>query len=203
VSAIDETLVREFFELNGFLVRQLAKHQVHARRRRGDESIDLVVYNPRPTAPGFTGEFHVFPSTLRSIRHAVISVVGSHTERLSLARLRSSPELFDFLSSESLLAAQREFPVEEAGLFPELTRLLVIPGLPESEEQKAETIRCLRERGVDGILAFRTLLLDLVSKVEINNNYRKSDVLQVIRLLKNYQVLPPDSQLELRLPHRT
>jgi hypothetical protein len=37
MSAIDEGIVREYFEQNGFLVRQPRKYQVAARRKTGDE----------------------------------------------------------------------------------------------------------------------------------------------------------------------
>ena len=37
MSAIDEGIVREYFEQNGFLVRQVRKYQVQARRKTGDE----------------------------------------------------------------------------------------------------------------------------------------------------------------------
>ncbi|MBC8039082.1 MAG: hypothetical protein H7Y06_00915, partial [Opitutaceae bacterium] len=46
MSAIDEGIVREYFEQNGFLVRQVRKYQVQARKKTGDEEIDLLVYNP-------------------------------------------------------------------------------------------------------------------------------------------------------------
>jgi hypothetical protein len=44
------------------------------------------------------------------------------------------------------------------------------------------------------------MLLDLLDKIEINQNYSKSDTLQVMRLLKNYDLLK-DSQLDL-IPDR-
>jgi hypothetical protein len=40
------------------------------------------------------------------------------------------------------------------------------------------------------------MLLDLLDKVEINQNYSKSDTLQVMRILKNYDLLK-DTQLDL------
>ena len=50
MSAIDEGIVREYFEQSGFLVRQVRKYQVQARRKTGDEEVDLVVYNPAYSA---------------------------------------------------------------------------------------------------------------------------------------------------------
>ena len=49
---------------------------------------------------------------------------------------------------------------------------------------------------MDAILSFRSLLSDLIGKVETNKSYRKSDTLQVLRLLKNYDLLK-DPQLDL------
>jgi hypothetical protein len=57
-------------------------------------------------------------------------------------------------------------------------------------------VELLKERGVDGIISFRSMLLDLVDKVEVNRSYRKSDTLQVIRILKNYDLLK-DGQLDM------
>ena len=58
----------------------------------------------------------------------------------------------------------------------------------------------LKERGVDAIISFRAMLLDLLDKIEVNQNYSKSDTLQVMRILKNYDLLK-DTQLDL-LPDR-
>jgi hypothetical protein len=44
------------------------------------------------------------------------------------------------------------------------------------------------------------MLLDLLDKIETNQNYTKSDTLQVMRILKNYDLLK-DTQLDL-LPDR-
>jgi hypothetical protein len=40
------------------------------------------------------------------------------------------------------------------------------------------------------------MLLDLIDKIEINRSYGKSDALQVMRILKNYDLLK-DTQLDL------
>ncbi len=47
MAGFDENIVREYFELNGFFVRQLRKYLVQSRKKRADEEIDLVVYNPQ------------------------------------------------------------------------------------------------------------------------------------------------------------
>ena len=77
--------------------------------------------------------------------------------------------------------------------------------LPVSGENKEKTIALLKERGIDGILVFDTILAELIDGVEKNRNYEKSDLLQILRLLKIYNFIK-DPQMELfsrkaRNPH--
>jgi len=46
MSAVDEGIVREFFELHGFLVCQRRKYIVQTRQKTADEEVDLIVLNP-------------------------------------------------------------------------------------------------------------------------------------------------------------
>jgi len=49
---------------------------------------------------------------------------------------------------------------------------------------------------VDAVIPFRTMLTDLVTHIQVNRNYQKSDLLQMIRILKNYDFFK-EPQLEL------
>ena len=75
-------------------------------------------------------------------------------------------------------------------------KILVIPALPQGEQARAESIALLRSKGIDAVILFRTMLVDLVTRVEANRNYQKSDLLQIIRILKNYDLVR-EPQLEL------
>ena len=46
MSAIDEGIVREYFEQNGFLVRQARKYQVQARRKAAEKVRDVAADTP-------------------------------------------------------------------------------------------------------------------------------------------------------------
>ena len=46
------------------------------------------------------------------------------------------------------------------------------------------------------VIPFRTMLAELLDEVRINRNYQKSDLLQIIRILKNYEFLR-EPQMEL------
>ena len=74
----------------------------------------------------------------------------------------------------------------EAGGF---AKILVLPGLPTAEPLRSESIELLKERGVDGIIAFSTILENLLRHVEVNHSYQKSDLLQLMRVLKIYDMV--------------
>jgi hypothetical protein len=195
MSAIDEGIVREYFEQNGFLVRQPRKYQVQARRKTGDEEVDLVVFNPAWQRVSRKPGFFLFSNELPFVRQAVVAVKGWHTGVFTPTMLKSSPEIFGFLEEKVLKDVSRLFPAagdEAAGL----TKILVLPSLPTAEPFRTQSVDLLKEHGVDAIISFRAMLLDLLEKVEINQNYTKSDTLQVMRILKNYDLLK-DTQMDL------
>lgn len=197
MSAIDEGIVREYFEQNGFLVRQARKYQVSARRKHAEEEIDLVVFNPAWQRGARKPDFFLFSNELQFVHKAVVAVKGWHTGVFSPTMLKSSPEIFSFLEKNVLEEAARFFPADTpddpGGT---LTKVLVLPSLPTTEPFRSQSVELLKARGVDAIISFRAMLLDLLDKVEINQNYSKSDTLQVMRILKNYDLLK-DTQMDL------
>src|SRR4051812_2099191 len=198
MSAIDEGIVREYFEQNGFLVRQVRKYQVQARRKTGDEEVDLIVYNPTYARNSRRPEFFLFANELAYIHRAIVVVKGWHSGTFTPNMLKSSPEIFRFLEENVAKEVKRFFPVdaEEPGNAPDVTRILVLPSLPTAEPFRSQSVAMLKEHGIDGIISFRSMLLDIIERVEINKSYGKSDTLQVIRILKNYDLLK-DAQLDL------
>lgn len=200
MAGFDEQIVREYFELQGFMVRQWRKYQTPARKKLPEEEIDLLVYNPRRAPERREPSFMLFSSELRYVRRAIVAVRGWHTAQHFTPRLiESSSEIVKFLEQDVLKSAEALFgPTDEEGDGGDerLFRILVLPGLPTSEPHKSDSIRLLRERGVDGVISFRTMLADLISKVEINRNYSKSDLLQIIRILKAYDLVR-DPQMDL------
>ena len=201
MSAIDEGIVREYFEQNGFLVRQARKYQVSARRKVADEEIDLIVFNPAWQRGSRLPDFFLFSNELPYVQKAIVAVKGWHTGVFTPNMLKSSPEIFRFLEENVVKHAASLFPTEsgqESGAAP--TKILVLPSLPTAEPFRSQSVELLKARGVDAIISFRAMLLDLLEKIEINQNYTKSDTLQVMRILKNYDLLK-DTQLDL-LPDR-
>jgi hypothetical protein len=189
MSAVSETIVREYFELHEFLVRQHRKYIVQTRRE--DDDIDFFVLNPHPQPRAGEQPFVLASADLESIDRAIVVVKGWHTETFSSARLASTPEIFRFVEPKVFQQAARVFGKDRVPL-----KILVVPALPQNDPAREQSIALLRSKGIDAVIPFRTMLADLLGAVEVNRNYQKSDLLQIIRILKNYDLLK-DPQLEL------
>jgi hypothetical protein len=192
VSSVSETIVREFFELHGFLVRQQRKYI--APNKREDEQIDFFISNPQPRASDAPLPFVLNSSDLKRLGRAVVVVKGWHTETFSPAVLANAPEIFRFVEPAAFQQAAKLF-----GGDGDIVKILVVPALPHSDEARTQSIELLRAKGVDAAIPFRTVLNDLIQFTETNRNYQKSDILQIIRILKNYEFIR-EPQLELFKP---
>ncbi len=195
MSAISETIVREYFELHEFLVRQHRKH-VGQKRRQEDDDLDFFGLNPHPEAGRTALPFVIASTDLPSIERAIVVVKGWHTDTFSAPRLAHEPAIFRFVQPKAFQQAVRAFGKDGTAL-----KILVVPSLPQDSRARDESIALLRSKGIDAVLPFRTMLADLVSGIDTNRNYQKSDLLQMIRILKNYDFLI-DPQLELFKPKR-
>ena len=190
MSAVTEWVVKEYFEQIGYLVSQPRKYTVPARMKRAEEEVDLVICNPKVKS-------HVLPETFiwekRDLKHvagAVVGVRGWHTDRFYPSTFEQTPEILKFVEKESVEFASRLLGGSE------MAKILCLPRLPASGALKNRTIQVLKGKGVDGVISFHTMLAELIASVDTKKNYEKSDLLQIIRLLKNYDLVK-DAQLEL------
>ena len=189
MAAVSETIVREYFELHGFLVRQHRKYV--APTRSEDDDIDFFVFNPDPSPAGAELPFVLSSADISSIARAVVVVKGWHTETFSSSRLANAPEIFRFVEPKVFQQAARAFGKDGAPL-----KILVVPALPQAAEARDQSIALLKSKGIDAVIPFQTMLADLISNIESNRNYQKSDLLQMIRILKTYDFFR-EPQLEL------
>jgi hypothetical protein len=196
MSAVDETIVREYFESHGFLVCQRRKYVVQARQKMSHEEVDLIVLNPRAVASSEPLEFEITSESLKRVSRAVVAVKGWHTEVFAPGVLAHQPQIFGFVEKSVLDEAARL--VGGDGLL----KILVVPSLPRNAKLRQQSIDMLRAKGVDGVISFRPILRELIATVHTNRNYQKSDLLQILRLLKNYDLLR-EPQMELKLRARS
>ncbi len=190
MAAVSETIVREYFELHEFLVRQRRKY-IGQTRGEDEDDIDFFVLNPHPQTREAPLPFVLGSPDLAFIERAIVVVKGWHTETFSPSRLTHSPEIFRFVEPKVFQQAARAFGKDGMPL-----KILVVPALPHEAQAREQSVELLRSKGVDAVVPFRTMLADLVRVTEVNRNYQKSDLLQLIRILKNYEFFR-EPQLEL------
>lgn len=190
MASMNEQIVREYFEMLGFFVIQPNKYQVAARKKTADEEIDMLICRPEGQAGALPDHGLWGSAELHEVHKALVSVRGWHTDRFSPAVLDKSPELFRFADDDVL---------KKAGVFlgdGPLAKILCLSGLPASKTLQQQVLDSLNDRGVNGVVTFRNMLQELAADIDVKNNYEKSDVLQMLRILKNYDLLR-EPQMEL------
>ncbi len=190
MSGVNETIAREFFEELGFLVQQPRKYTVAARPKRADEEVDLLILNPGVAETRLPDRLIWSAADLAGVVRGIVRVLGWHTDRFSPAMLETKPEVFRFAEPEAVRRISAQL-----GEGP-LAKILCLPGLSHSDELKQRTLAILKERGIDGVLSFPFMLQELVRRIEVSKSYEKSDLLQVLRILKSYDLIK-SPQLEL------
>lgn len=194
MAAVSETIVREYFELHGFFVRQQRKYVPHTKTI--DEAVDFFVINPEPCPVVAPLPFILGVEEVRTLARAVVAVRGWHTESFTPGVLTRAPEILRFVEPKVFQKASRAFGMDGAP-----AKILVVPELPHDRIIREQSITLLRSRGVDAVIPFQVMLTDLINQVEVNRNYQKSDLLQVLRILKIYGYFK-EPQLELFKPRR-
>lgn len=195
MAGFDDSLVREYFEVNGFFVRQSRKYAVQSRRKRADEEGDLYVINPSPRRD-VQLPFQLFSADLPGITSAVVAVKAWHTTKAITPTMIRKGDLLEFVRQEAVEAAKAAFAELRQTENENLSKILILPGLPSQEPQRAESIALLKQSGVDHVITFRTILENMIQNVESNQSYARSDTLQLLRLLRVYDMVKP-AQLEL------
>ncbi len=183
MSAVSEWIAREYFEQLGFLTSQPCKYVSSSRQKKADEELDLLIVHPQVQEHRTPDHMIWSTADLGSVARAVVGVRGWHTERFYATTLEQTPEISRFASQ-----AVRNAASVRLGAGP-VAAVLCLPELPASGVLKEKMLKALRDRGIDGVLSFRTMLSELVRMVKTNRNYDKSDLLQVLRILKNYDLL--------------
>jgi hypothetical protein len=191
MASVNEQIVREYFETLGFFVIQPNKHQVAARHKLDSEEIDLLIARPGSAGVYNTPKEVVWGAPeLAKVQRAIVSIRGWHTDRFSPAVLKKNPDIFRFAELSVMKEARKTLGAGS------ITKILCVSDLTTTVGPQEETLELLRQGGIDGVISFRTMLLELMESVDVSKNYEKSDLVQTLRILKTYDLLK-DAQLEL------
>ncbi len=183
MSSVNDRIVRDYLEQLGFLVLQPRTHVPAGRVRRPEDEMDLLAFNPNARGPRPEDGRVWTGADLAAVPGLLVSVRGWHTERFSPSKMDLSPELFRFTGKAVVKRAQ-----EILGGGP-VACVLCVPGLPATPALREKALAEMRGRGVSGVLLFRTILRELAAGIDVNRNYDRSDLLQTLRILKNYGLL--------------
>lgn len=187
MASVNEQLVRDYLESLGYLLRQPRKYQVIARGKEPFEEADWLGVNPavpewgaaavaRPK-PGLWGA-----AELARVPGVAVAVRGWHTDRFSASMLESSPEIWRFAEPEAMRAAGAALGMEKPA------PVLFLADLPAGPEERSAALEVLSRHGVEGVVPFKTMLLDLLDRVDVKRNYERSDAMQVLRILKVHRL---------------
>ena len=189
MSSVSETIVREYFESHRFLVRQQRKSAPNSRREAAE--VDFWVLNPDRPSGTATLPPILSSTDLPQIARAIVIVRAWHSETFGPGVLARQTDLARMLTATALRKAARAFDGDGP-----LAKILVVSALPQGEAARAKSIELLRSKGIDSVIPFKIMLADLVQSTEVNRNYQKSDLLQLIRVFKNYDLFK-SAQMEL------
>ena len=149
--AVSETIVREYFELHEFLVRQHRKY-IGQTRRDEDDDIDFFVLNPAPAgARSERRRFVLESADLRFIERAHRGGQGlAHGDVQLGAAGESSPEIFRFVEARGVSASRARLwqgghAAEDSG---------GAGRCRTSEAARDESIALLRAKGIDAAYPF-------------------------------------------------
>ena len=162
MSSFDEDVVREYFELNHFYVRQLQKYQVRSGKRASTDAICMQVLNPAVAKESASINFQLFSVDMSTVRQAIVIVHSWDQTRVTPAILKNNSRLSDFLKKEVLkqLKGLGTLDVESDERTEGIRRIAVIPGFPTVDPYRTECAVLFKEQGIDGVITFSTILED-------------------------------------------
>lgn len=198
MQSIDEAVVSEYLEQNGFLIRVLRKSRLQSKRAM-EEGLDLYARNMVFAAGGREPNFMLFSSELKYMESAIICVRGWLSDKAALASMTGGADIVRYLETNVLKKVEKWFEVDKRVSFGTKRKpmnVLVAPVFPTQEPYRSQCVELLKSRGVDGILSFKSMLLDLIDRVDTKQVYEKSQLMQLLRTLKTFDLVK-DSQMNL------
>lgn len=187
--AVNELIAREYFEHLGYLVNEPQKYVVLSRPREADEEIDMVIYNPRVAEHRLPGHVVWTGADFSTVKRGVVAVRG-WVERVYVSTIEQWPEMVKFVEPDSIKSATKTFGSEQ------FAKILCVPRLPATGGLKDKVIDVLRQKGIDGVISLETIFLEIAAGLDASKNYEKSIVLQLMRLLKHYDMIK-EPQMDL------
>lgn len=184
---INESLVREFFEMSGFVVK--ANRKFVPKGKASKRGVDFVIINLNTNQTKELTEFTLDGESAKLVHSAIIRIEPWHTDKFYPSVIQKDEGLLDFLSPDNLKEAQKILKTAD------FKKILVISNLPANKDMREKSEQLLRIKGVDHLITFPSMLSWLVKNINSNKNYY-NDTLELLRVLKHYKFFKKP-QLEL------
>ena len=202
MSSIEEQVAREYFERNGFFLKHLHIEPEMAARVASTKKNKTARHYPaylvqrqtgRSQNEPLAGRFQLFSSDLGGLALAVMVVVGWSSQGLTLPIFLNGGRYRSWIRNEVVPS----FNLSIVGLDKEAHppgvphKIILLPGLPVTEPYRQECIDLLKAAGADALFSFQTFLESLVSQVPTGSGQATSDLSEIVRLLKVYELVRP------------
>jgi len=157
-------IVKEFFIINDFYV--ILKDSF------------LIIKNSKKTFKRID-EFIIEKEKINFINAAIVKPISWHTLKFTPSVIKKfSEEIFE-ITSEKINKILKNL-IEN-----NYKKIIVIPGLPATISLKNESIKIMKEKGIDHVILFQTIISGLIEKIDQRKLYQ-SQILEIIRILKFY-----------------
>lgn len=187
MSNINELLVREFFEMSGFVVK--ANRKFIPKGKESKRDVDFFIINLNLNQNKEKSEFVLDGESAKSVHSAIIRIEPWHTDKFYPSVIQKDEGLLEFLNPENLKEAQKILKTSE------FKKILVISNLPANKDMREKSEQLLKTKGIDHLITFPAMLSWIIRNVKSNKNYY-SDTLELLRILKHYKFFKKP-QLEL------
>lgn len=188
----EASLVRLFFEVNQFYVLQQNQGSSGLPKKIGEGSLIKIKNNDYADREKLTG-FQIFVGDLVKVNFAEVLVRNYHPEKTYPKTFKNSKKLRDLLKKDIQKYGTTPLFSEQEESF---LKILVVPSLPSDSVYREELENFLKGVGVQAILSYRTIVENILKKVDFNKQFPKDSLLETLRILKIYDLIK-DPQLEL------
>ncbi|MCM8803826.1 MAG: hypothetical protein NC833_01045 [Candidatus Omnitrophica bacterium] len=163
ISALE--IVKEFFIINGFYVTRKDNFLIVKNTKNKYKDIE---------------EFIIEKEKVIFIDKAIIKVLAWHTLKFTPSVIKKFySEIFE-ITEEKIYKKVKDLLVNN------YKKILVIPGLPSNLSLRNESIKIMKEKGINNIILFPTVISGLIERIDERNLYQ-SQTLEIIRILKFYK----------------
>lgn len=187
MSNINETLVREFFEMLGFVVK--ANRKFVPKGKASKRGVDFLIINLNPNQNKEPETFVLDSESVKSVHSAIMRIEPWHTDKFYPSVIQKDEGLLDFLNPGNLEEARKILKNSD------FKKILVISNLPANKEMCDKSEKILKQKGVDYLITFPIILSSLIKTIKSNKSYY-GDALELLRILKHYRLFKKP-QLEL------